>query len=62
MFLIILVMNETNKKTKKVRKTTVDKKAIWDKFQLEEKDDIPPIECVYRASGQREQCECCKTC
>ena len=53
-------MNEIKKNTKKVRKTGVDKKAIWEKFKIEEDKEEAPIECVYRTSGQREQCECCK--
>ena len=53
-------MNEIKQKTKKIRKTGIDKKAIWDKFKSEERGIVPPIECVYRASGQRERCDCGK--
>lgn len=53
------IINTT--KTKKVKKTQVDKKALWDKF--DEDSNITPakIECVYRVSGERENCECCQS-
>jgi len=58
-------------KTKKIKKTEkVDKKALWDMFDesegITEGDDSEgkkhsKIECVYRASGERESCECCQS-
>ena len=48
-------------KTKKVRKPRTDKKAIWDKFETEAGEEPTEIECVYRAVGQRERCECCNS-
>jgi len=47
-------------KTKKRPKNKINKKALWDKFKLvETQEEQVPIECVYRAAGQREKCECC---
>lgn len=47
-------------KTKKVRKPRVDKHALWKQFAVETGSgkDVS-VECVYRATGQREQCDCC---
>jgi transcription initiation factor TFIIB len=55
------------KLTKKIKKTEkVDKKALWDMFDECEGDDSEgkkhsKVECVYRASGERESCECCQS-
>lgn len=49
-------------KTKKIRKPPVDKKQLWDNFDIvvsNKGEATGKIECVYRASGEREKCECC---
>jgi transcription initiation factor TFIIB len=50
-------------KTKKNKKTEkVDKKALWDKFDESDITNKPnKIECVYRSTGERENCECCNS-
>ena len=53
-------------KTKKVKKPDkIDKKALWANFDKEEREGAEkfenPIECVYRATGERELCECCQS-
>lgn len=45
-----------NTKTKKHRKNVIDKQALWSMFPL---DDKPSMECVFRAEGERESCDCC---
>jgi transcription initiation factor TFIIB len=46
-------------KTKKVKKTNIDRKALWNVFDTEVLKNKEPIECVYRSSGEREFCELC---
>jgi len=50
----------SEQKTKKVRKQRVDKHALWKQFAAEtgSVNDVS-VECVYRAAGQREVCDCC---
>lgn len=50
----------SEQKTKKVRKQRVDKHTLWKQFAAETGSgkDVS-IECVYRTTGQREQCDCC---
>lgn len=50
-------------KTKKVKrkKDKKTKKALWDKFDEAMGTEKKPIECVYRASGDREVCDCCSS-
>jgi transcription initiation factor TFIIB len=40
-----------------------DKKALWESFDKNEEllVDPAPIECVFRSSGEREQCDCCES-
>lgn len=51
----------TTAKTKKVKRSGVDRQALWAKFSAE----VGPtasgsnIECVYRPNGLREVCDCC---
>lgn len=53
-------------KTKKQKKVNINKKALWKKFDSEQKDD-KSIECIYssenndKVQGEREYCECCDT-
>ena len=48
------------KKTKKVKRKTTNKKDLWDKFDIEINNKKSDIACVYRAEGERENCDCCK--
>jgi transcription initiation factor TFIIB len=53
-------MNDSTK-TKKVKRSTVNN-DMWKMFDVEinnKTDD--PLECIYRQSGEREFCDCCKT-
>ena len=53
-------MNDSTK-TKKVRRKT-DNTELWKMFDIEIKNnEIDPLECIYRQSGERECCDCCKT-
>lgn len=50
----------SEQKTKKVRKHRVDKHSLWKQFAAEtESSKDVSVECVYRAAGQREECDCC---
>ena len=50
----------TSNKTKKVKQPDkTDNKTLWANFEKEEAEFENPIECVYRAAGERETCECC---
>lgn len=50
-------------KTKKIKrkKDKKAKKALWDKFDAAMGTEKKAIECVYRASGDREVCDCCSS-
>ena len=63
-------MSKSNKQptcntTQKIKKTVIDKKALWDKFEKEMgpgDEEKNKIECIYRDNiGQRELCECCQS-
>ena len=54
-------------KTQKIKKTSIDKKAMWEKFasaedmQENKEENKSKIECIYtdnNTAGQREHCEC----
>lgn len=46
-------------RTKKLKPADkIDKKALWDSFDKNAAAE-KPIECVFRSSGEREQCDCC---
>jgi len=47
--------------TKKIRGNRIDKTSLWNTFDKEILPDKPPIECVYRKSGEREKCELCES-
>jgi len=51
-------MNDSTK-TKKIKKPNSNKE-LWEKFD-NEFNSKSPLECVWRQSGQREQCDCCKS-
>ena len=60
--------NPPRNRTKKIKHSKIDKKALWDSFDLvqeeyETKDNAPTqevisVECVFRATGERELCDC----
>ena len=50
-------MNDTTK-TKKIKRT--QNKDLWKQFDNEVHNNLKPIECIYRQSGQREVCDCCE--
>jgi len=50
-------MNDTTK-TKKIKRT--QNKDLWEQFDNEVHNNLKPIECIYRQSGQREVCDCCE--
>ena len=47
-------------RTKKIKRKTTNKKDIWDKFDIEINNKKSDISCVYRAEGERENCDYCK--
>ena len=52
-------MNDSTK-TKKIKRNVI-KNDLWKKFDEEIKNIYDnPIECIYRQSGEREFCDCCK--
>jgi transcription initiation factor TFIIB len=50
----------TNSKTKKIRENKHDKKLLWDQFNQECNNEEKPLECIYRKTGQRENCAGCE--
>ena len=53
-------------KTHKIKKTNIDKKSLWDKFDLTinpeddtENDIAHKIECIFLKKEEKENCECC---
>jgi len=48
-------------KTKKVQRNNINKKELWNLFNSECKEEEKPIECVYRAQGERENCDNCNS-
>ena len=53
-------MNDSSK-TKKIKRNT-DNAELWKMFDTEINDiGNDPLECIYRQSGEREVCDCCKT-
>jgi transcription initiation factor TFIIB len=50
-------------KTKKVRTGKKVTKALWDQFEsvvdVEGRGRVRPLECVYRQTGEREECDLC---
>ena len=65
-------INVSSNKTKKIKQTgssVIDKKALWEKFDIQSKSELTsssseetnPIECVMRTSGERDFCDCCQS-
>jgi len=61
---MILIQKENTKenreKSKKRKDNPIDKAKIWKEFDKEIKGNLAPLECVYRASGDREKCDVCE--
>ena len=56
------VMNHSNELSKKKRPTNVNKAELWNIFDTEVENDQKsktPLECIYRACGNREMCDSC---
>ena len=53
-------MSETKTKKVKQNKATSELWTLFDN-EINNKLTDEPIECVYRQSGQRETCDCCKS-
>ena len=53
-------MTELSSKTKKVQRNNINKKELWNLFNAELKEE-KQIECVYRAQGERENCDNCNS-
>ncbi len=47
--------------TKKNHKNNINKKHLWNIFDTEFIIQNKPLECIYRAEGERELCEYCST-
>jgi|LauGreDrversion4_2_1035121.scaffolds.fasta_scaffold00184_16 transcription initiation factor TFIIB len=53
----------TKEKSKKKKDNNINKTKLWNIFDtnVENPDKLKePLECVYRACGDREKCECCE--
>jgi transcription initiation factor TFIIB len=59
-------MNQHQQQLSKKRKEKpINKKALWDIFDIEVSNNSPdkkpePLECMYRTNGNRESCETCE--
>ena len=51
----------TSSKTKKKKTNTIDKKDLWDKFDVVEGINKVEIECVFIKSEEKDICQCCNT-
>lgn len=58
----ITITNIENNKSKKSTKKSVNKAELWKIFDKEtDKKQLEPLECIYRACGDRELCEQCES-
>ena len=50
-------------RSKKRKTNNINKAELWNIFDIEIEGDKPklPLECIYRACGNREMCESCET-
>lgn len=48
-----------DKSVKKRHGNVINKKELWNVFDSEIKPNNEPLECIYRACGDREKCELC---
>jgi len=52
----------TSSKTKKIKTNNIDKKSLWDKFDVAEgTEKRVDIECVFINSEEKDICHCCNT-
>jgi transcription initiation factor TFIIB len=52
----------TSVKTKKIKTTNIDKKSLWDKFDVSEgTEKRVDIECVFIKTEEKDICHCCNT-
>jgi|UniRef100_A0A6C0HZC4 transcription initiation factor TFIIB len=52
----------TSGKTKKIKTANIDKKSLWDKFDVAEgTEKRVDIECVFINSEEKDNCHCCNT-
>jgi transcription initiation factor TFIIB len=52
----------TSGKTKKIKTTNIDKKSLWDKFDVSEgTEKRVDIECVFIKTEEKDICHCCNT-
>jgi len=63
-FNIGLPHSSSNNKTKKIKKTNIDKKSLWDKFDntinnISTDNNISQIECVFLKKDEKEKCDSC---
>ena len=48
-------------RSKKVKTNLVDKTHLWNVFDSEINGEKTPLECIYRESRDREECDQCKS-
>jgi len=51
----------SNDKSKKNKKTSINKKQLWNIFDKEFNTKENSLECIYRSCGDREFCDTCET-
>lgn len=53
----------SNKKSKKVKNNNINKTQLWNIFEdnVDNEKKSDPLECIYRNSGNRENCERCES-
>ena len=52
----------TSGKTKKIKTNNIDKKSLWDKFDVSEgTEKRVDIECVFIKTEEKDICQCCNT-
>ena len=54
------MIHTTQEKSKKKKNNLINKTELWNIFDEEINEKKTPIECIYRASGDREKCERCE--
>lgn len=60
----LTINNIENNKSKKLNKSNINKSELWKIFDKEtesEKKKLEPLECIYRAMGDRELCDQCES-
>jgi transcription initiation factor TFIIB len=59
----VKITKSSNKKSKKLKINHTNKTQLWNIFDNNVENDkkIDPLECIYRNSGDRENCDTCKS-